>query len=306
MDAGAGYGICCANDLVVVDVDEKEYIEFITNILPETMWQLTGSREGYHLFYKCPDLNTRITMKVNVPDNHCYAEGIGGEFPSFSRHIGEVKCDPHGYVVGPGSVHPSGNKYGPLKGEEISEVSKEDIKDALEPLEVGSGVNPSPSRYIDPEDYEVDDETDTHEFYELSADDVLPWLEPEKRIAHPIHGSTTGSNFMKNPDGHTFTCWRCQYGTGDGCGLSGAQFLAVRETGSDCEDVRRRWHDNPELHYHSWNRAVEDDIIDHEDPPFRVLLGYANHIGYADDPEEISGEAYWTLRKALEYEQTCM
>lgn len=303
MEAGAGYGICCAGDLAVVDIDEKEYADHITDMLPETAWQITGSGEGYHLFYRCPGLVSRIILRIKVPDSHIAAEGYGDPRRSWSRHIGEVKCDPHGYVVGPGSVHPSGNKYGPLVGDGIEEIDRDDLESALSHYVVDDDDSSSlPERHnVDEWDGDIDHEP--HSFYGLSADDVLPWLEIGNRIPHPIHGSTTGMNFMKNPDGETFTCWRCQYGRGDGCGLSGPQFLAVKETGMDCDAVRANWHDDPKLHFRSWRAAVRDGHVSYDNPPYRVILGFALYRGLADDPDDLSGEVYWSIRNALLYEQ---
>lgn len=288
LEAGFGYGIACAGDLAVVDVDELSHLEDITSRLPETMWQFSGSREGVHLFYRVEGLTTRINLHA--------------EFLDEWHHIGEVKCDPHGYVVGPGSVHPSGNEYGPLQGDEIASVSEEFLKDALDDF-----VKPEPegNQYRDSEEYDGDREVgngDVHNLYELTADDVLPWLDPENKVAHPVHGSTTGRNFQKNSGGDTFTCWRCQYGGGDGCGLNGTQYLAVEETGRDCEDIRRLWYKDSSVHYRAWRKAVEEGLIGYREIPYKAAHGYAVEQGMIEGHNELSGDLYHNAINAMRYE----
>lgn len=300
LEAGWGYGISCANQLAVVDVDEKEYIDEITDNLPETVWQKTGSRSGYHLFYLVSGLDQRIMLYDETSEE--------------KLHVGEVKCDPHGYVVGPGSVHPSGEKYGPLHGDEMAVVTEAALRDGLDRfIEDGIERESRQARRFSSSPDEVSKLSSSdearNEFYRLSADDVLPWLDTGERISHPVHGSSTGSNFMKNEGGDTFTCWRCQYGTGDGCGISPQQLLVLRELKENptyremkCSDVRRQWSDEPRLHYIAWRRAVRDELVDRDNPPYKALLGYSLNRGIVTSPDSLEGELYWTTRAALQYE----
>lgn len=313
MESGANYGIVCAGDLAVVDIDDDTYLDYITDKLPETIWQKTGSGDGYHLFYLVEGLDNRINLFIHTDtSSHMAAEGIDARVDSaetnlkrgiYKKHIGEVKCDEHGYVVGPGSVHPSGNEYGPLKGEEIERISRERVEHALHPF-IYNDYDVEKHHNENAEEYDKDDYKESkHDFYELTADDVLPWLEEEKRISHPVHGSSTGMNFMKNEGGETFTCWRCKYGSGDGCGLSGPQFLAVEETERDCEDIRMDWGSDETLEFHAWRRAVRLDLVDVQPPPYPVIQGFAKWRGFVDDVDDVEGETYWKIRRALEYEQ---
>ena len=286
LEAGFGYGISCAGSLAVVDVDELEYLEDITDVLPPTLWQYSGSREGVHLFYFVEGLDTRITLHSKFLDEW--------------EHIGEVKCDPHGYVVGPGSVHPSGNQYGPLKGEGIASISEQELRDAVDEF-----VKPEPDveqyREID-RDFDGEDTRDVHNLYELSARDVLPWLSPDDKVSHPVHGSTTGKNFQMNEDRETFTCWRCQYGRGDGCGLNGTQFLAVEETGQDCDDIRRLWRKDTTIHYRAWKRAADESLIGYQDIPYKAAHGYAVENDLIESDEKLSGSLYFDVINAMRYE----
>ena len=301
-DCGWGYGIACAGDLVVVDVDDKALLSRITRTMPETMYQWTGSGDGVHLFYFCEGLTNRQILESRI----CTVEYPDGSTEWLTYHVGEIKCDPHGYVVGPGSLHPSGNRYGPLVGEEIAEISvgdllyelnsflKKESEDTNGGWEHSGDIGDSPDRPV-------------HQFYELTADDVLPWLEPNQRTAHPVHGSSTGSNFMKNEDRETFTCWRCNYGIGDGCGVNAQQLLTLMENGHQygdhaCETVRRRWMTDERLHYYGWKRAIEEHLLISTNIPYRVAKGYAVAQGVIDKEEELVGEDYYGIKQSLQYQ----
>lgn len=313
LEAGAGYGISCAGDLAVLDIDEKEFIEDIVPYLPDTAYQWTGSGEGVHLFFECEGLDNRVILYNPEPhecdkDEHkCWIETGGECFREEDwGHLGEIKCDPHGYVIGPGSIHPSGREYGPLQGDEIATISASDFL-----YTVNNFIKPDdadePPGYEDYGEKVMDEAPDranggeTHPFYELNADDVVPWLEPGRRVAHPVHGSSSNSNFIKNEDRETFTCWRHQYGGGDGCGLNPQQLLAVMRTGLDCDNVRRRWSREKILHWEAWREAVSQGLMNYTNPPFSAIVGYARKTGFAEDADEINHEMYWDLRNAIKY-----
>lgn len=290
-DQGWGYGVACEGDLIVLDIDDRRYINEIIESLPDTVYQWTGSGDGVHIFYFCEGVTKRVTLKditQECPDcgeDTVYEDGkdVCDEcgWQREQPHIGELKADSNGYVVGPGSRHPSGNDYGPLHGERIERIDKSQIANAIIPY-----VNTEERRRdIDnrrrygPDNYAEYGEQSKHEFYELTADDILPWLEKGKRMSHPIHGSDTGSNFMKNNDGETFVCWRCQVGSGDGCVINANHLLAMQEYPGTmgkyaCEEIRRRWSQDPVLHYYSWKRAVKTGLIPLSDPPYTVIKGF--------------------------------
>lgn len=292
LESGWSYGIACDGDLAVIDVDELEWLDAIISKLPPTLWQRTGSREGVHLFYIVPGLDSRITL--NVKNAVCDVDDKSSRW----RHIGEVKCDPHGYVLGPGSSHPSGNIYGPLKGDSIATISKNELEDIVEPF---TKDEPTSKHYRNGTTHTEDIDASVHNLYEIEPDDVLPYLDEGARVPHPVHGSDTGANFMKNDDNETFTCWRHQYGRGDGCGLNATQYLAVEASGMDCDDVRRYWHRDSSLHYKAWKKAVEEGIIKSFNPPYRVVHGYAVDNELVDANDKLTGELYFTLEQELEY-----
>lgn len=307
LEAGWGYGIACANDLIVVDIDDLEFIDTITKHLPSTIYQVTGSRSGIHFFYYCPGLNTRQTLyrQVSVRD-HAYAEGHN-IFSDEITHIGEVKADSNGYVVGPESVHPSGNIYGPLKGDEIAEIEKDDLMAVISNFIKTETRNRD--KWYEYENIDLD-KVEIHKLYSITADEVAPWLTPEQHIAHPIHGSTHGKNFMKNADGDTFVCWRCQVGSSQACILNGTHMLAMEKAqelgelkGGDhcCEWIRNNWHVDSRLHYYAWKKALENGLINSYTIPLRVLKGYCIHNGIIEDGEKLSNEEYYETQNLLKW-----
>lgn len=302
-ECGWSYGIACDGSLAVVDIDEMKFLDEIVEKLPKTAYQWSGSREGVHLFYKVEGLEQRqnLRLRASVKD-HAIAEGSGIRQDPV-QHIGEVKCDPHGYVIGPGSLHPSGNHYGPLQGDRIAELDKDALLDCLDTYIYSSDAE----SWEEFHDYDSSiDSLPEHQFYDLDADAVLPWLEPNKRIAHPVHGSSSGSNFMKNDDRETFTCWRCTYGMGQGCGINAQQLLTLMHIGDElgdyaCEEVRRNWRSDSTLHYHAWRKGLIDGIISTNDIPYRVMKGYAVEEGVISEEDELVGDLYYDIQNSLQH-----
>jgi len=291
LESNANYGIACANDLAVVDIDEIDYVDHIKSQLPDTVWQMTGSRTGEHLFFMCPGLNTRIILRVPLPQHHMTAEGIENISGAKSQHIGEVKCDPHGYVVGPGSTHPSGNQYGPLKGDEIATIKEEEMYDALSQY-VNDSATSAGQVKVERRDAERHDGS-KYKFYNLTRDDVVPWLEEDARVPHPVHGSSTGSNFMKPSGQEVFMCWRHNYNGTEGCALNPQHLLAVMATNMECDEVRRYWDDDPTLHYRAWLEATKRGIVSCNKVPYTVAKGCAIALDRVGGNEELTHDMYW-------------
>ena len=295
LESNANYGIACAGDLAVIDIDEIMYADDIVENLPPTLWQRTGSGRGIHLFYFVPGMNTREILEVKWMETD-------DETDEGYMHIGEIKCDPHGYVVGPGSKHPSGNYYGPLEGDEIVTIEKEELMDALDDY---IHEKEQQTRYVEFEKRDVSNEGESkYKFYNLSTDDVIPWLEEGNRVPHPAHGSSTGSNFMKKPGDDLFMCWRHNYGATQGCALNPQHLLAILKTGKDCDIVRMDWDKDPVLHYKAWLEAIDRQLVSRKEIPYTVARGYAIDNDYLERDEGLEGDMYWDTINALRCEVT--
>lgn len=292
LEAGWNYGIACADDIVVVDIDEIEWRNEILERLPPSMHQQTGSGEGYHVFYRVEGFDRGATLKTK--------EELHGES---NVEVGDIKGHRHSYVVGPGSVHPSGNEYGPLVGDEIAEVDKDTMLQVVEDFS-GDGYNGGgDGPYTD---WSELDTSDTHDFYELEAHEVAPDMTAGGRTSNPFHGSSTGTNFMMNEDGTTFTCWRCQHGHSDGCGLNGVHYLAgiaIKDELSNyhCEHIRHNWYSDHSLHWKAWKEAVKAKLVDPTDPPYSVIIGFAEKHSELDNPDGIPPRRFHHLKEQTKY-----
>jgi len=281
-----GYGIACADDLIVIDIDDKSYLDDVTSRLPITLHQYTGSGDGVHIFYNCPDR----TQGASLYDSN---ENV---------HVGDIKAHERSYVVGPGSTHPSGNKYGPVYGDEIAEIGVDKVNELVDDY---TREGPSISGSTTPEGAELET---AHDLYSITASDVRPDITPGSRCSNPFHGSSTGTNFMRNDDGETFTCWRCDVGSGPGCGLNGTQYLAckgveARSVVSDehCAYVRRRWSKDHRLHYYAWKQAINMDLVNSSDPPYKVVTGHGLAEGIINDKDNMDYILYNNLKNSLLY-----
>lgn len=100
--ANGNYGVCAteSNDLVICDSDSEEFSKLLEEFLPETFVVRSGGG-GKHYYFSCDRLEA----------NRKWADPEGS-----------IRSN-NWYVVGPGSVHPSGSQYQVLENREIASVS---------------------------------------------------------------------------------------------------------------------------------------------------------------------------------------
>ena len=194
IEAGHNYGVACKGDFAVLDADEPDVLQEARDVLPETASQVSGSRTSEHDFLFVPGL------EKDIPLYH----------PKTDENVGHIKAAPQSYVVGPGSSHPSGGRYGPLQGETIATVEEADLRGALEPFLRESTRELPHESDIDAPSGVTRQSTATGDDVDLSVFDVVSaGRYPEgARREHPFHGSDTGANFMVDEHGETFRCWR--------------------------------------------------------------------------------------------------
>lgn len=235
LDAGHGYAIACQGDVAVLDADDPDALAPLLDRLPDTIWQVTGSREGEHYFLRVPGLASDIPL----------------DDPATGENIGHVKGAPQSYVIGPGSKHPSGNRYGPLRGVSVATVSEHRLRElcapytdavcagirtatattlrrfdvddctlsaVIEPMLRDRGSRPTPTDETDPW-------TPTDDRVRLDCHDIVSRAScPEDtRTDHPFHDSETGENFMIDAGAETFRCWR------HGCTGNAAHLLGIEQ-----------------------------------------------------------------------------
>lgn len=211
LESGGNYGVLCGfGHLAVIDADAPEVAAAVEASLPPTFTVKTGrpGEGGRHYYYKVPDLDAPIRL---VKDAR--ADGS----------VGDIKFT-GGQVIGPGSVHPSGNEYLVINDADIATIRKENILAALQD-------------FIRDVRYTYESTTSKGNLGSMRIEDVID-LRSLMRCGSryqgkcPWHGSETGSNFTVDVEKNVWHCFR--HGSGGGP----LQAIAVREGIIDCSEAR--------------------------------------------------------------------
>lgn len=211
LNDGGGYAVFCGSGLIAIDADEPE-LEKAIRSLPETFTVKTGGG-GYHRYYF-----SNLGKKKKV-----YLE---------EKHLGEIQGGNNCYVVGPNSIHPSGNYYEVVNDVDIAYLSAEQIEEWIE--EHGFSFSSKKEKVEKRVRQEMSgDESPYYSF------DVAQVATPtgykargsEIQGGHPKHGSKTGQNFCIDTASNCWHCFRCESGGGP------LDLVAVMEGIVSCEDA---------------------------------------------------------------------
>lgn len=108
-----GYG-----GLIVLDVDCQQGANMV-KFLPETFTVATSDKgdgfRGLHAYFICPEVGKKIIL-------------FDGD-----KHLGEIQSMGQ-YVVGPGSIHPTGITYEVIKDKSITVITKKQLMDVVSPF----------------------------------------------------------------------------------------------------------------------------------------------------------------------------
>lgn len=215
---GGNYGVLPRGGISIIDLDDiSEAIELdLLKSFEDTFTVKTS--KGIHIY---------ISIETTMP-----------KIPFFSKennqiHIGEFYGNGSAaFVVGSGSVHPSGSIYSVSRDIPIKQVHSEYLNIKLFSLVKFADTSKKETFVIDRE-YPVSSLSN-----ELNLR-VESYLYPtnakhlgngEVNGEHPTHGSTTGTNFSINTMKNVWHCWRC--GTGGDALLA----YAVRQGYIECSD----------------------------------------------------------------------
>lgn len=205
LNSGQNYGLVCGfGNLIAVDADTADIVTIVENKLPKTFTVSTGKNDGKHYIFRCSDWkkNTALDSKDG-------------------KNIGHIKAS-NGYIVGAGSVHPTGKTYNVVRNTTIAEVTADELKKIFEGYFVEHKNWETPSEHKECV-YEIAKILDTSKYEEKAHG--------EWQGAHPVHGSSTGANFTFNTEKNTWYCFR--HSTGG----TTLQLLAVILEVVKCEDL---------------------------------------------------------------------
>lgn len=189
---GGNYGVQGGyGKLVIIDADTQEIANILVGKFPATFTVKTPGK-GYHFYFLCPGIDKKIVLQKNTAKNEI-------------EHFGEIIAK-GSQVVGAGSIHPdTGTEYTVDRDLEIAEISREQIYFELVEY-ISLDVPPEDSDHGN-ESINIIDVLDNKDIHLQRVGEQL--IGP-----HPIHGSTTGGNFVVHPEKKVWRCFRCQTGGG--------------------------------------------------------------------------------------------
>lgn len=205
LEAGENYGILGGvGNLVILDADSSIIEDYAKELLPETFTVKSGGGEKFHHYFRLEKPIKPIALTGKDGKNLGHLKGAGG------------------YVVGPGSVHPdTGRAYDVIKDIPIASITKTTLLACFETF-ITAGKNPRKEKSPSSDMEKV-----------IAALGLRP-IGGELCGPHPVHGSTTGSNFRVNPEKGVWHCFRC------GTGGDAVLLVAVLEKILDCSEARPR------------------------------------------------------------------
>lgn len=203
----SNYGVVCGyGNLAVIDADEAAIADLVRANLPPTFTIRTGSG-GMHFYYIVPDLDKKIVLKDKD-----------------KKHYGEIQWQ-GSQVIGPGSIHPSNNKYTIVDNSDITTITRAQIDAAL-------------SNYIQKEQPMTNyqrNESANYQFIDVRkilTGNFVSKGGNEFQGKHPVHGSSTGGNFCVNVEKGIWRCFRCNTGGGP------ITLIAMLSGLINCSDVK--------------------------------------------------------------------
>lgn len=243
---GGNYGVMPSAGIVIFDADNLQRLADLGVIEPllSTYTVRTGrDNGGAHFYLHCPDLPAE---KYILHD------------PEDGADLGDIRGSGHpSYVVGPGSLHPSGRRYAPVDPDaEILNVPADLLLGIIDRLqyrkkEANPASTPAPVSPPTPKTSNHTHASLTERLNLRVSDFLMPDCATprgeEIEGVHPVHGSETGSNLTLSPDN---TWWCRRHSTGGGA----LEALAVAERIIDCSEVR---HGCLEGHWPELFRALE-------------------------------------------------
>lgn len=219
---GIGFIFREYDDWVAIDIDGclrnaraelKEWVPDLDSFLGETYIEFSPSRTGLHVIVEHRQLPPWWSDQHFTDEEH---EGIEAYESKFFTVTGDEHDGSAGEI---GAVNPDGFLWNGFRN----------ITGETPDLSQGDGESNSPDSPPTGEDGDIN----------VSVHDVVTGISEGERVAHPVHGSGTGSNFHIDDGGETWVCWRgsCP-GVGEGNATVGnaLHMVGMQENIISCGD----------------------------------------------------------------------
>jgi len=289
---GHNYGVLCGHSgITVPDLDDLAAFEElgILQKIPDAMKGRTG-RGGMHVFLDCPELDHQIGLY------HPTLKDEDGE----PLHLGEIQSKGQ-QVVGPGSIHPNGNRYEIINNAPILKISKADLLKIFDGLILTGIEDPAE----EPRRAESRRRSSGgHGLGDHIPIDQVAWPKDIKERhgsevigTHPLHDSKGGKNFSVNTDKN---CWHCfRHGSGGGP----LEWLAVEAGLIGCQDAKTGCLDDKETFKkvlkiardRGFNIPEPVRAAPKEQPKGPTVLTALQKL--LDNEDKIIGECAWNWRR---------
>lgn len=210
---GGNYGVVTDTDRFVVAADTKEVEAAVEKNLPKTL-SVQSPRHKVKHFYFYGKISKPILCISSADGDPC----------------ADIKYG-NAYVLGPGDTFTTYGEYKVIDDEPIATITEEQLIAALGPF-----LKPRKETKFLTEARENHDKV-----LEFPITAILPNLEAltqngeELFGPHPLHGSTTGSNFHVNLERGVWHCFRAGHDSGGGP----LELLAVLNGLIQCEDCHK-------------------------------------------------------------------
>lgn len=238
LSQNGNYGVIpVKNGVCIFDVDDVGKCEqlglldlFVKQF--KTFTVRTGNG-GLHIYFRCNELFEKIKTPKRIPlfdknDETCH---LGEIYPAGCR----------AYVVGPGSIHPTGNEYTVIENAPIANIPLNAlISGVFEQTKNSGSIN---QETIEKEPTQFEKRIPGGRYNNLLSEEIGIRIEDvgapingvkrgsEIQGAHPVHGSTTGHNYSIDTSKNLWHCFRCDSG-GDPI-----TFIAVKKGLISCSDA---------------------------------------------------------------------
>ena len=181
------YGVVTGKDRFVIGADTKEIEKAIEERLPKTFTVMSPRHKTKH-FYYYGEITKSITCKPSADGDPC----------------ADIK---HGnaYILGPNSTFANYGQYKVIDDLPIATVTEDQVVAAID--EFISTKKPKKNK-------NAKETAKKHPDINFPIKSILPNLEgmakngDERKGPHPVHGSTSGSNFKIDEVKNVWYCWR--------------------------------------------------------------------------------------------------